>query len=73
MKKLIDIIGRYGILNEYSWMSAKGQLCNFKMLFWCHRLDQNTNEIFCRISALASKKRSNQKRALYATNSRILF
>ena len=31
------------------------------MSFWCHRLDQNTNEIFSRISALASKKISNQK------------
>jgi hypothetical protein len=34
---------------------------DFKMSFWCHRLDQNTNLIFSRISALASKKRSNQK------------
>ena len=33
----------------------------FKMSFWCHRLDQKTEEIFSRISALASKKRSNQK------------
>ena len=31
------------------------------MSFWCHRLDKNTNEIFSKISALASKKRSNQK------------
>ena len=31
------------------------------MSFWCHRLDRNTNEFFSRISALASKKRSNQK------------
>ena len=31
------------------------------MSFWCHRLDQNTNEKFSRISALASKTRSNQK------------
>ena len=29
--------------------------------FWCHRLDQKTNETVLRISALASKKRSNQK------------
>ena len=34
---------------------------NFKLSFWCHRLDQNTNEFFSRISALASKKSSNQK------------
>ena len=33
----------------------------FKMFFWCHRLDQNTNENFSRISALASKKKLNQK------------
>ena len=39
------------------------------MSFWCHHLDQNINEIFSRISALASKKRSNQKiRAFYTTN-----
>jgi hypothetical protein len=31
------------------------------MSFWCHHLDQITNEILTRISALASKKRSNQK------------
>ena len=36
---------------------------NFKMSFGCHRLDQNTNEFFSRISALAFKKRSNQKEA----------
>ena len=34
---------------------------NFKMSFWCHLLDQNTNEIFSRISALPSKKMLNQK------------
>ena len=34
---------------------------NFKMSFWCHRFDQKTNNFFLRISALASKKRSNQK------------
>ena len=36
------------------------------MLLWCRRFDQKTNEIFVRISALASKKRLNQK--LYYTN-----
>ena len=35
------------------------------MSFWCHRLDHNTNEIFSRISALASKKTSNQKVPLF--------
>ena len=38
----------------------------FKISFWCHRLDKNTNEIFSKISALASKKRLNKK--LYYTN-----
>ena len=42
----------------------KGQLIT-KCFFVCHRLDQNTNEIFSRISALASKNRLNQK--LYYT------
>ena len=41
----------------------------FKMVFWSHRLDQNTNELFSRISALASKKMSNQKiKALHYAN-----
>jgi hypothetical protein len=31
------------------------------MSFWCHHFDQNTNEIFSRIFALASKKRLNKK------------
>ena len=38
----------------------KGQLIS-KMSFWGHRFHQKTNEIFLRISALASKERSNQK------------
>ena len=29
---------------------------NFEMSFWCLQIDQKTNEIFVRISALASKK-----------------
>ena len=32
---------------------SKGQLIS---KFWCHRIDQKTNEIFLRISALASKE-----------------
>ena len=28
-EKLINIIGRYGILNEYSWMSATPQSSHF--------------------------------------------
>ena len=31
------------------------------MSFWWHQIDQKTNGIFVRISALASKKRSNKK------------
>ena len=31
------------------------------MAFWCLKIFQKTNEIFSGISALASKKRSNQK------------
>ena len=50
----------------------KGHICNWKkyhmfqyffkgqLIFWCH-LDQKTNEIILRISALASKERLNQK------------
>ena len=34
---------------------------NFKMSFWCRRFDQKINEFFLIISALASKKMSNQK------------
>ena len=33
---------------------------NFEMVFWCLQIDHKTKEIFIRISALASKKRSNQ-------------
>ena len=51
---------------KFTNVCPKGQLCNFKMSFGCHCLDQKTNEIFSRISALASKKCLNQK--LYNTN-----
>ena len=41
---------------------------NFEMSFWSLQIDQKSNEIFIRISAINSKKRSNQKiRALYTT------
>ena len=33
----------------------------FQNVFWCHRFDQNTNEIFLRISALASKEDESKK------------
>ena len=38
-------------------------LLNFKMSFWCHQIFQKTKEFFFRISALASKKRSNEKKS----------
>ena len=52
----------------------KGQV-NFEMSSWCLQIDQKNNEIFARISALASNEKSNQKklRALYTTNWMILF
>ena len=34
------------------------------MSFWCLQIYQKSNEIFLRISALASKKRLNQKKSL---------
>ena len=34
---------------------------NFEMSFWSLQIDQKTNKFFVRISALATKKRSNQK------------
>ena len=37
---------------------------NSEMFFWCLQIDQKPNEIFLRISALASKQRSNQKSTL---------
>ena len=33
----------------------------FEMIFWCNQIDPKTSKIFVRISALAYKKRSNQK------------
>ena len=42
------------------WSAAKGQLIS-KCPFGVFESSKNHNEIFSRISALASKKRSNQK------------
>ena len=39
---------------------SKGQLI-LNCTFWCLQISQKPNEIFSRISALASKKRSNQQ------------
>ena len=46
---------------KMSWCLSDPQSrsVNFEMFFWCHQIDQKTNKIFVRISALASKKRSN--------------
>ena len=41
------------------WMMQRS--VKFEMFFWCLQIVQNTNKIFVRISALGSKKRSNQK------------
>ena len=46
---------------KFTNVCPKGQLCNFKMSFGCHCLDQKTNKIFLRISATASKNRSDKK------------
>ena len=43
---------------------SKGQLIS-KGLFVCHCLDQKSNEMFLKISALAFKKSSTQKTLLY--------
>ena len=52
---------------------SKGQLIS-KCPFGVFKSPKKTNEIFSRISALASKKKSNQKiKALYTTKGRILF
>ena len=40
---------------------GKSRSVNFEMSFWCDHFNQKTNEIILRISALASKKSSNQK------------
>ena len=42
-------------------MSGDKRSANFEMSFWWLQINQKTNKIFVRISALAFKKRSNQK------------
>ena len=55
------------IFSQQGW---KFRACvNFEMSFWCLQISQKTNEIFIRISALASLKRSDQN----TTNWMILF
>ena len=54
---------RYGICN-YQMKIFKGQLIS-KGLFGVIVCDQKINEIYLRISALASKISSNQKTLLY--------
>ena len=38
-------------LRDSHWLLSKGQLIS-KCLFWCHHLDQNSNEYSVKISAL---------------------
>ena len=60
----------YVVKSDAAWRRS----VNFKMSFWCLHIFQKTNEIFSRISALASKKRSNKEiRTFYIANRRILF
>ena len=33
-----------GFFPQFLWV--KGYLVDFEMSFWCHRLDQNTNEFY---------------------------
>ena len=54
-----DLMGRRGQKLAFWIWSIK--VSYFKMSFWCLQIFQKTNEIFPRISAIASKKRSNQK------------
>ena len=57
-RKLVKYKKKYKIKVNYTGLL---NVSNFKMSFWCQNFFQKTNEIFSRISALASKKRSNQK------------
>jgi hypothetical protein len=54
----------------FGYFSTVGKKCgsvNFEMSFWCFQIDQKTNKILVRISALASKKDQIKKiRALIA-------
>ena len=43
------------------FLSSHERSVNFKMSFWCLQIFQITNEFFSKISALASKKKSNKK------------
>ena len=49
------------MLGRFSSISSSLKSVNFEMSFWCLQIDQKTNDIFVRISALASKKRFDQK------------
>ena len=46
---------------------------NFKRTLWCHGFDQKSNDFFKRISALASKKSSNEKTLLYNHVTKCLY
>ena len=67
--KFVKNIGSLNSILALELIHFKCQ-CQFEMSFCCHQIDQKTNEIFERISALASKMRLNQKKimALYTPN-----
>ena len=66
--KLFKFRAKKSLLNSWclvshSFSAFKGQLIS-KSPFWCHKIYQKIKEIFVRISALATNKRSNQKSSL---------
>ena len=63
--QLLSLFDMYDVNQglDFPELHVKGQLIS-KGLFGA-KLDQNNNEIFLRISALASKRSSNQKTLLY--------
>ena len=62
---MVENFRRIGIVKARSFPAIlKVQLIS-KKTFLCHRLDQKSNKNILRISALASKKSSNQKTLVY--------
>jgi hypothetical protein len=58
---LLNLAGVVHVVQEDGDAQHFKRSVNFEMSFWCHQIDQKTNGIFVRISALVSKKKSNQK------------
>ena len=77
LKTSLKLTTKAVIDSGYYWFAGRRNLLKvsyFEMSFWCLQISQKNNEIVLWISALSSKKRSNQKiRALYTNNCRILF